>query len=211
MKKIFLFLMIFFPFFTLSASEIAEKNEENTKKQERVCSCNISSENETKPQIFYFAPSVGIITGMPLLFSAFVDMNGDFLVYHAEKGHNIYLGLDFGLRYIRAAEDYSADEMREHVAGFPLQVNIVFDFKRHNPQVDYISFWISGGVDLMYWQEKEWDYNMKQDVKRHFFEVSGAYGIGLDLIFRNNIVLKFGFESFQGIYPNLMIALGYRF
>lgn len=213
MKKTFLFLVIFFLFLTLSASEMAEKNGENQKKHAQNCSCGISNENETKPKIFYFAPAIGIKTGMPAYFSAVADMDLDFLVYHAKKGHNLYLGLDLGLRYTPYSDEYGYSERREHIVGFPLQVNIVFDSKRHNPHVDYLSFWISGGADLMCWQETNWIWENHVDVKirKSFFEVTAAWGIGLDLIFKNNMVLKFGFDSFHGIYPELMIALGYRF
>lgn len=204
MKKTFIFFALFFFIFSLAA-------EENHGNQTKSCSCS-KEKNDKKPDFFYFEPSIGIKTGLPVLLSAVLDMSFDFLVYNREQTPNIYLGLNLGLRYSPLGDALNDDEDTTRL-DFPFQVKISFDFKRNRRHVDYVSFWLSGGANLMWWQETHWIWENHADVKttESFLAVTAAYGFGLDLVFKKDAVLKFGFDSFRGIWPEPVIAVGYRF
>jgi hypothetical protein len=38
-----------------------------------------------------------------------------------------------------------------------------------------------------------------------------AWGFGVNMLFKNDVTLKLGFDSFYGKYPDLICAAGYRF
>ena len=190
-----LFLILFFLFSTLSAEVAADKNEP-----------------VKAPKFFYFEPAIGIKTGLPVPLGAVVDMNFDFLVHSTEKKHNIYLGLDLGFRYDYGEfhyEDGNYDNDKEDVLKLLIKANAAFDFKRPGPYVDYLTLRLSAGPELA-WGQEEYLHNEVCD-KRFFFKVGAAWEIELDLVFKNNIVLKFAFDSVAGIYPDPVIGIGYRF
>ena len=190
MRK-FLFLILFFLFSTLTAEVAADKNE-----------------SDKAPKFFYFEPAIGIKTGLPVPLGAVVDMNFDFLVHSTEKKHNIYLGLDLGFRY-DYWEIYDGDNNdKKNVLELLIKANVAFDFKRPGPYVDYLTLRLSAGPDLIWWQ-KYWP--SRGEEKKIFFKVGAAWEIELDLVFKNNIVLKFAFDSVAGIYPDPVIGIGYRF
>ena len=211
MRKIFIFFALFFLFCLLSAEEISETVKEDSKNQEKTCGCN-EEKSDKEPDFFYFEPSIGIKTGLPILFSAVLDMSFDFLVYSREQRPNIYLGLNLGLRYSPFGDAINDDEDTTRL-DFPFQARISFDFKRNRRHVDYVSFWLSGGANLMWWQETHWIWENHADIKatESFWAVTAAYGFGLDLVFKKDVVLKFGFDSYRGIWPEPVVAVGYRF
>ena len=43
------------------------------------------------------------------------------------------------------------------------------------------------------------------------FKVMPAWGLGVTMLFRNDVTLKLGFDSFYGKYPDIICAAGYRF
>ena len=192
MRKI-LFLILFFLFSTLSAEVATDKNEP-----------------VKAPKFFYFEPAIGIKTGLPNPLGAVVDMNFDFLVHSTETMHNIYLGLDLGSRYNywEMYEDDTDDNDKKNVLELLIKANAAFDFKRPGPYVDYLTLRLSAGTDLIWWQ-KYWPNRGEEEKK--FFKVSATWEIELDLVFKNNVVLKFAFDSVAGIYPDPVIGLGYRF
>ena len=188
-----LFLIIFFLFSTLAAEAAADKNEA-----------------VKAPKFFYFEPAIGIKTGLPVPLGAVVDMNFDFLVHSTEKMHNIYLGFDLGFRYdyreLYENDDYDKD--KEDVLELLIKANVAFDFKRPGPYVDYLTLRLSAGPELIWWQEH---WCPEGEEEKYFFKVAAAWEIELDLVFKNNIVLKFAFDSVAGIYPDPVIGIGYRF
>ena len=211
MKKTFIFFALFFLIFFLSAEEASETAKENHGNQIKSCGCS-EEKDDKKPDFFYFEPSLGIKTGLPILLSAVLDMSFDFLVYSREQKPNIYLGLNLGLRYSPFGDALN-DSRDENRLDFPFQAKISFDFKRNRRHVGYVSFWLSGGANLMWWQETDWIWkNQEQEkITESFWIVTAAYGFGLDLVFKNDVVLKFGFDSVIGMWPEPVVAVGYRF
>ena len=211
MKKTFIFSALFFLIFSLAAEEAPETAEENHENQTKSCSCS-KEKNDKKPDCFSFEPSIGIKTGLPILVSAVLDMSFNCLVYSREQTPNIYLGLNLGLRYSPFGEELNDTEDKNRL-DFPFQAKISFDFKRNRRHVDYVSFWLSGGANLMWWQGTHWIRESNDYVKitESSWKFTAAYGFGLDLLFKNNVVLKFGFDSVRGIWPEPVVAVGYRF
>ena len=128
MKKTFIFSALFFLIFSLAAEEVPETAEENHGNQTKSCSCS-KEKHDKKPDFFYFEPSIGIKTGLPILLSAVLDMSFNFLVYSREQTPNIYLGLNLGLRYSPFGEELNDTEDKNRL-DFPFQAKISFDFKR---------------------------------------------------------------------------------
>ncbi len=184
MKKTLLFLVIFFLFPMLTAETAKDRK-------------------------FYFEPALGIKTGLPVIFGTVLDMNFDFLVYRTEKMHNIYLGLDLGFKYSpwgNSVDNHSSKNALE----FPFKANISFDFKRYGPHVDYMTLRLSGGIDLLLEQDEIYE-DYKGVYRYSDLKLYAAWEIELNIVFKNNVVMKFAFDSSGGFYPEPVIGLGYRF
>lgn len=211
MKKSALFLIIFLLLSALTAEEVSTEQNDST----GINAEHATQVKEDKPKKFYFAPSIGMRTGIGI--TAVADTDFDFLVCTTARKNNIYLGLSGGFRYTSKLYDLHAD--KENFFEVPLRVNIVFDFKQHNQYVAYLSFWLSGGAELMWWKEKEYVKVYNEETSKYHYEKSvksvmsatGAYGIGFDIVFRANAVLKFWIDSWELIYPEFAVAVGYRF
>ncbi|MBO4699018.1 hypothetical protein J5690_05335, partial [bacterium] len=67
--------------------------------------------------------------------------------------------------------------------------------------------WISVGLDMMYGHKID-DVGKKFDAAVSYYV---AWGTGVDLVFRNYLVLKLGLDSFWGVFPDFTFAVGYRF
>ena len=168
------------------------------------CSCN-PAEQQKEPQGIYFQPSVGMGIGASI-FSVVLNTDIDFLIKHTNDGTNIYFGFDIDFRYSPYLDDHPIYEI-------PVQLNLAFDFKTHHPNIDYVALWFSGGINFafgyLYYYDYDEDFDGKDKDKT--FKVRPAWGMGVDLLFKNNLVLKLGFDGFYGKYPNLICAAGYRF
>ena len=202
MKKLLLFLSVFFFFGFVSAEEV--KNEPSEPHSQ--------SENKVKePKFFHIQPMVeagigrggedDIIYGF---FAANIDFS--FLVANIKRRHNIYVGFGFGVKYAHSL--YKTVEI-------PVQSKIVFDFKTNTPYKipEYASLWfaLGGGVG-------------RYDIDYIIAAVSGGkeldpewtaavitWGVGTDLTFENGLVLQIAVESFFVIGLMPTIGLGYRF
>ena len=225
MKKPLLFFTLFFFFVFLSAEEVqvgeydfgditvtlfeeespeAEKARKEAEEKEKpvlneegkICCCNISDEKAFEPKKFYIQPAIGSGTGLSFFrFTAALD--ADFLVARREK-INYYVGLDIDARF----SYYIGSDPRE----IAVQANVVFDFLRDDPNLRSASLWISAGIDLIFIRDM-----IDGDYEDYVFEYSQAWGLGVDMVFKNYVVLKLGIDGFVGIWPDLTIAVGYRF
>lgn len=220
MKKIISFLTFFLIFAVLNAEEVAneQKNKETNIKTE--CTADENSIKTEEPKIFHYTPAIGMRLGFTTGISAVVDMNFDFFVSATKRKNNIYLGLNAGFRYTSSTHEEVFSEYKDQRYFFevPLRVNLVFDFRQRNKFVAYLSFRFSAGAELMWWQETVEIKEEKSGViyildsyEKFFMSATGAYGIGLDVVFRKNVVMKFWIDSFKLIYPDFAVGLGYRF
>ena len=208
MKKTLLFFTVFLFFTFLSAEEV--KNEsielqpqsENTQQavSETDKTANASREKNEKPKFFYIQPVLGIELGN-IAFGAIFNLDIDFLVAQTKRKNNVYLGLDLGMTYVP----------NDRFITVPLQANITFDFKQKDPNLSYVSLWMSVGAAFNFWIYE--DYSGWKDT-------AVAWRTGLSMIFVNDMVIKIGLDrlplekdehNLRGLYLNLMIALGYRF
>ncbi|MBQ4437442.1 hypothetical protein II898_01060 [bacterium] len=225
MKKLLLFFTVFLFFGFLSAEDVktgeydfgditvtlfeerepeAEKARKEAEEKEKpvlneegkICCCDIPDEKAFEPKKFYIQPALGFGTGLSLYrFTAALD--ADFLVARREK-INYYVGLDIDARF----SYYIGSDPRE----IAVQANVVFDFLRDDPNLRSASLWISAGIDLIFIRDM-----IDGDYEDYVFEYSQAWGLGVDMIFKNYVVLKLGIDGLVGIWPDLTIAVGYRF
>ena len=160
------------------------------------------SANDSKPEKYYIQPNLGTETGN-LAFALVFNLDIDFLVAQTKRKNNISLGFDLGILYAPLYDFFT----------FPLQGNITFDFKQKDPNLKYVSYWMSLGVDLNFWSYKE---------NTGWLGASVAWRTGLSIVFVNNMVIKVGLDSSpstrvryddraRGLYLSLLVALGYRF
>lgn len=208
MKKVLFFLTVFLFFAFLSAEEVknepaeSQPQSENAQKtdSEAACSCDDSNENNEKPKFFYIQPVLGIELGM-IGFGALFNLDIDFLVAQTKRQNNVYLGLDLGM----TGAHY------DRFISVPLQANITFDFKQKDPNLNYVSLWMSIGAAFNFWMYR--DYSGWKGT-------AVAWRTGLSMIFVNDMVIKIGLDrlpvekdehNLRGLYLSLIIALGYRF
>lgn len=208
MKKISIFFIVFLFLAFLSAEEAPEESampqQQPEKTQEaaldtegKECCCDAATYDNTDPKKFYIQPAIGVGTGLSMLrFNASLD--ADILVGHTKRV-NYYIGLDIDARMSL----FVGFEPRE----LAIQANAVFDFIQEGvPELMSASLWFSAGIDLMFIRHYEEEF-----LTDHFFEYCQAWGFGVDLVFRNYVILKLGLDGLIGYYPDLTIAVGYRF
>lgn len=159
-----------------------------------------------KPSRIYFQPVVGMEMGASL-FSFTVNLDLDVLLKQASDGTNIYFGLGVDFRYTPYLDD-------DHpIYELPVQLNLEFDFPTRNRNLSHAGLWFSGGIDFAFGYLSYYDYkdDFEDKDKDKIFRLRPSWGMGVNLLFRNNLALKMGFDSFYGKYPNLICAVGYRF
>lgn len=157
-------------------------------------------ETKEKTKFFYVQPVLGIELGN-IAFGTLFNLDIDFLVAQTKRKNNIYLGLDLGM----TGAPY------DRFITVPLQANITFDFKQKDPNLNYVSLWMSIGAAFNFWVYR--DYSGWKGT-------AVAWRTGLSMIFVNDMVIKIGLDrlpvekdehNLRGLYLSLIIALGYRF
>ena len=151
-----------------------------------------------KPKFFYIQPALGFGTGLSG-YRVTAALDAGFLAGSTEVA-NFYVGLDFDFRAGMVA--LLLKDSKE----FAVQANGVFDFAVANPELKNVDLWISLGFDLIYGGKYH-----EEDFQDPSFYYVQAWGIGLDFVFTNNIILKAGIDGFLGIIPDLTLLVGYRF
>ena len=232
MKKPLLFFTVFFFFSFLTAEEVQvgeytiedvtitlfeerkpepEPEPEPEKEPEKEvvpqaenssCDCDNSNENGEKPKFFYIQPALGFGSGLSL-YRPTVAIDAGFLVAHTPEV-NYYVGLDLDLWWPLD----SITDRYDPILDFVVKASGVFDVMTgNNPYIRSVSLWISVGLDMMYGHNIN-DVGTKSDAAVSYYV---AWGTGVDLVFRNYLVLKLGLDSFWGVFPDFTFAVGYRF
>ena len=162
---------------------------------------------EEKPSKMFYNPSAGLGIGASI-FSFRINNDFDFLLKHTQSGTDVYLGLEIDFRYSPYIDDHSIYEI-------PLQLNFLFDFPLNNKNVKRLALWFSGGIDLaigyLSYYDYDDDYDDEGKDRDSRFKIMAAWGMGVSMLFHNDVTLKLGFDSFYGKYPDLICAAGYRF
>ena len=164
-------------------------------------------QKEEKPSKMFYQPSVGIGIGASI-FSLRINNDIDFLLKHTKDGTNVYMGLEIDFRYSPYLDDHSVYEI-------PIQVNLAVDFPLVHRNISRLALWFSAGIDLAIgylfyydYDDDDWDDSKDRDT---LFRVMPAWGMGVTMLFKNDVTLKLGFDSFYGKYPDIICAAGYRF
>lgn len=155
------------------------------------------SEAEEAPSKFYVQPALGVGTGMSI-FRTNAALDIDFLLKQSKNARG-YMGFDIDLRYMTIVWDGDVE--------LALQLNAVIDVNVTDPRMKSVSFWGSAGL-LLYFDKDDDDY---KSWGGYSLVLRPAWGFGTDLVFRNGMILKIGIDGFQGKYPDLTLAVGYRF
>ena len=180
--------------------------EEPAQQQTAPEACRAEFPQDEKPSKMFYQPSLGIGIGASI-FSLRINNDIDFLLKHTKNGTNVYMGLEIDFRYSPYLDDHSIYEI-------PIQVNMVVDFPLIHKNIKRLSLWFSAGIDLAigylfyYDYDDDWGDNYDRD---SLFKVMPAWGMGVTMLFHNDVTLKLGFDSFYGKYPDIICATGYRF
>lgn len=160
-----------------------------------------------EPSKMFYNPSAGIGIGASI-FSFRINNDFDFLLKHVAGGTDVYLGLEIDFRYSPYIDNHSIYEI-------PIQLNFLFDFPVNHRNIKRLSLWFSGGTELAFGYLSYYDYGDEYDDdgkdRDSRFKVMAAWGFGVNMLFKNDITLKLGFDSFYGKYPDLICSAGYRF
>ena len=186
-----------------------EQSPEAVEEEKEVNWCENPAENKW-PEIFYIQPTFGIGTGLSK-FRPTLTLDIDFLAAHFEK-HNLYFGLDLDLRYVIFWEKIGDVPTLE----FPVQANAVVEFVQKKGFLQSWNLWLSLGIDLIFYNELKkhyfWDgsyvYRYDENLSFKYF---AAWGIGIDLLFERDVVMRLGIDGLGGKYPDFMVGFGYRF
>ena len=199
MKKPLLFLTVFLFFGLVRAEDV--KNEPTEPQSQSENPQEAVAEKE-KPKFFYIQPALGFGSGLSI-YRPTVAIDAGFLVAHTPEV-NYYVGLDLDLWWPLD----SITDRYDPILDFFVKASGVFDVMTgNNPYIRSVSLWISVGLDMMYGHKiddvgKKFDAAVKYNI---------AWGTGVDLVFRNYLVLKLGLDSFWGFVPDCTFAVGYRF
>ena len=211
MKKFFLLLCFLASFVVLRAEEIAS-NQEKTPSEQAVPTEDKADESVPKDKIWFIQPRIGIGTGFPIVF--IFNSGVDFAVRPVKY---FYLAVDLGFK---SAPPFKKDI---HPMMFlPIKGKMLFDIPiEETPAVKSLSVWAAAGINLI-WAVPNKDAEMffglghrESDDEYDFFKRL-ALGFGTDLVFKNDMVLRFSFADAVLEDPALMflhfnIDFGYRF
>ena len=192
MKKLAIFLIIFLFFSVIMAESVS-----NEVKTAENGGSETAAETENASKKFYIQPALGVGTGLSL-FRTTAALDIDFLLIDS-SGINLYMGFDIDFRYMT---------VWSNLIELALQANAVADIDLKNqPHLKSVSVWVSLGL-LLFFDKDEIDEYCWSD---YFLVLRPAWGIGTDLVFKNGMILKLGLDGFLGFYPDLTVAVGYRF
>ncbi|MBR6421749.1 hypothetical protein IKS86_03460 [bacterium] len=197
MKKTLLFLTVFFFFTFLSAEEV--QTESAPTETEIRTESEALQKKDKKPDFFYIQPAFEISFGLGYIVRAGLALDAGFLVGTVNKNTNVYLGLDSDLKLM---PDYAIEE--NPFLSFSVLASTVFDIMLENqPVLRSVSVRISVGPAMLLSRR-----NDEHDIK--FYPYIG-WGTGFDLVFKNNMVFKFGIDDYMIFFPDIVIGFGYRF
>ena len=203
MKKTLLFFTVFLFFTFLNAEEVknesAEPQSQSENAQETAADTDLN-QAETDDDIFHFQPMAGVGFGFLSILRLNTNLDFYFNVSHTRHNNNIYLGFGTGLYYA---------PVWEYFFEIPIYGNFVVDFAtRRSKVLKSASLRIEAGYLMLYWQAHKSILGF--DVKDSMFYWF-IFGVGTDLLFKHDIVLRIVFENGELLLPTFSMALGYRF
>ncbi len=161
-----------------------------------------------EPDLFYIQPvlSAGVIFGGERYVSGSFNasLKTEFLVSKPDRISSIYVGADIGFKYNNSL--YQTWDV-------PILFNVAFDFMTDSRDgtPEYIGFWIALGMACgKYDEDSVFDYD-PSDPDDPYVQFDFAWAFGLELKFRNRIVVQLSARSFAVGKVAPMIGIGYRF
>lgn len=159
---------------------------------------------------FYIVPVLGFFAGLSG-WGLSLTANVDFRI----KNSNIYLGFDTGFSSrITEFEDNMALDIKMMI---PLRTNIAFGLPSANhPHVKFTAVWFSAGIDFIFYEDDDQNYGAAyalyaDECGGYKFYIHPDIGMGVDLVFKHNVVLKLGIDYIFYVIPDLIMGIGYRF
>ena len=137
---------------------------------------------------------IGFETGLDFNFKIFEKPYGG-------GAGNLFIGLGFDFKYWQKTDTRGYDHRREyethnlyneddknHLINIPIQANLGYEFKINNPTLRYIGIWTSFGMGID--MDASHDAYYRED--NLFLQLSFAWDITLDMIFKNGMLLNIG-------------------
>ena len=133
---------------------------------------------------------IGFGTGLDFNFKVFEKPYGG-------GAGNLFVGLGVDFTYwVKTSKEGSFhyddgdgySHTRNNLINIPIQANLGYEFKINNPTLRYVGLWSSFGmgIDLDAFRDDKYDENVT------FLQLSFAWDITLDMIFKNGILLNIG-------------------
>ncbi|MBR6421750.1 hypothetical protein IKS86_03465 [bacterium] len=225
MKKLLLFLTVFFFFGILIAEEVQvykdgsmillgeswseqeskaepepEKEPEVEKQEEEV-----APETKEKPEFFYIQPLGGIEIS-DRYFSFIAALDTYFLINNnADTAVDVYLGTEIGFKYTPVI-DYHDSSMYAHVFELPIQALFFID-AQVNPQYStHLGGWFALGPDLI-WENDLKDTNPYHNAVKYITWFVCGLGLNISV---DDFVIKLGVSGSTRNFDFIVLA-GYRF
>jgi hypothetical protein len=211
MKKFFLLLCFVASFVILTAEENAS-NQEKTPLEQTMQTEEKAAVSAPKDKIWFIQPRTGIGAGFPIVF--IFNLGVDFAVRPVKY---FYLAVDLGFK---SAPPFKKDI--HPMMFFPIKGKLLFDIPiEETPGVKSLSIWAAAGINLI-WAVPNKDADLffglgnRESRDEYYFFKRLAVGFGTDLVFKNNMVLRFSFADAVLSEPLMMwlhfnIDFGYRF
>ena len=132
---------------------------------------------------------IGFETGFDFNFKVFEKPYGD-------VAGNLFVGFGFDFKYyLQTVDDgyqhkslfQHASWATSHLINIPIQANLGYEFKINNPMLRYVGLWGSFGMGID--MDVYYDGSTKDDL---FLQLSFAWEITVDMIFKNGMLLDIG-------------------
>lgn len=134
---------------------------------------------------------VGFETGLDFNFKVFEKPN-------RSGAGNLFVGFGFDFKYWVKTADYGNMHFYDHngydlestnrLINIPIQANFGYEFKINNQTLRYIGLWSSFGIGI----DMDAYHNDYYQEDVLFFQLSFAWEINLDMIFKNGMLLNIG-------------------
>ena len=186
---------------TLQKFERKKKSQENTEIEEH----NFYSRADKKLAGIFSGRwnlGLGVAFNTPNKIGFGTGLDFNFKVFEKPYGGgagNLFIGLGFDFKYWQKTDTrgydhrggvyplYNEDD-KNHLINIPIQANLGYEFKINNPTLRYVGLWSSFGMGI----DMDAYHDAYYSEDNLFLQLSFAWDITLDMIFKNGMLLNIG-------------------
>jgi len=208
-RKSLLILLFIFCFSVLSAEETVQNQEEikasDTQTNEEIA--------QPKEKWWFITPTAGTGWGSPIGLTVNAGIDFSFRIIGGFQ-----IGFDVNPKFTPVF--HTGKDLHE-IYFLPVKWKIRYDFPVKSPGLKFVNLWAAAGINLI-WAVPDKDADLflnlgnresEYDDKYYFYK-RFTWGLAVDLIFKNNMVLRLGLYDALPIpyFPlQLNTEIGYRF